>query len=180
MQIALSLLISAMQLLTLVSATPNITPEFRDSAILLANQAITTAQEEIAKESKIEQSPSVEPIAIGSTTYVPVEQVVKREVVKTIEAVAIPCTPYNAGLQCVVSATYREDGEKGPVGTKIEATVTEGSIFSDMRKGTGKNYDLIRPDALGVKFVYYTDLPGEKTVTFNVNGISKDLIFMVK
>jgi len=58
MQIALTLLISAMQLLGLVQTNPQLPQSFKENAIVVANQAITFAQIEIAKN----QSSTIQPV----------------------------------------------------------------------------------------------------------------------
>lgn len=49
MTTALTLLMTAMQLLTMVANTPSLSTEFKNQAIQIANQAIVVAQDEIGK-----------------------------------------------------------------------------------------------------------------------------------
>ena len=60
MTTALTLLMTAMQLLTMVANTPNLSVEFKNNAIQIANQAIVVAQDEITKSNTI-QIPQVTP-----------------------------------------------------------------------------------------------------------------------
>ena len=55
---ALLLLISAMQLLTLVSGNPQLPQSFKDSVIIIANRAIAVAQEEINNQRQIVSTPT--------------------------------------------------------------------------------------------------------------------------
>ncbi len=55
---ALILLISAMQLLTLVSGNPQLPQSFKDNVILIANRAISVAQEEINNQQQIVPTPT--------------------------------------------------------------------------------------------------------------------------
>lgn len=65
MQIAISLLISAMHLLQVVQGNPQLPQSFRDSAINIANSAIIYAQEQINTQNMPKQTPTN--ITIGST-----------------------------------------------------------------------------------------------------------------
>lgn len=70
MQLALSLLISAFQLLTLVAHTPNLPPSFVNQAIQISNTAITVAQTELAKipsEDGVVIPVITTPVITGST-----------------------------------------------------------------------------------------------------------------
>lgn len=83
MTTAITLLISAMQLLTLVQSSPTLPQSFRDNAISIANQAIVYAQTEIAKTQQVtQQAEQAFPVPtctlVGSTYIDPVGNVVGR------------------------------------------------------------------------------------------------------
>jgi len=59
MQAALTLLITAMSLLTQVQSTPNISPEFKAQVIIIAQNAITFAQDTIKNDTTTPQTPPV-------------------------------------------------------------------------------------------------------------------------
>lgn len=67
MTTALTLLMTAMQLLTMVANTPNLSVEFKNNAIQIANQAIVVAQDEITKSNTI-QIPQITPQVIQTVT----------------------------------------------------------------------------------------------------------------
>ena len=70
---ALILLITAMQLLTIVASSPNLSQSFKDNAIIVANTAITLAQSEIEKAATTTEQVIVPIQNLGSITSQPIQ-----------------------------------------------------------------------------------------------------------
>src|SRR3990167_327955 len=74
---ALTLLITAMQLLTIVASSPNLSQSFKDNAIMVANTAITLAQSEIEKANAVVATTTEQVIVpvvnLGSITNQPIQ-----------------------------------------------------------------------------------------------------------
>lgn len=128
MTIALGLLISAMQLLAIVSANPLLPQSFRDNAIVIANHAITTAQAELAK------SPEAPAPAIIAVTNQPSFGAIPQTTTHTIQSMPekIKEITLNIGqagesdgvVSYEISAVYTENGQ--PVnGVPITITVSD-------------------------------------------------------
>lgn len=125
MTTALGLLISAMQLLAIVSANPQLPQSFRDNAIVVANHAITVAQTELAK------SPESPAPAIIAVTNQPTFGAIPQPTSQTIQSMPektkeITLNIGQAGesdgvVSYEITATYTENGE--PV-NNIPVTIT--------------------------------------------------------
>lgn len=133
MSIALGLLISAMQLLTLVQANPNLPQSFRDEVEVIAKHAIVVAKEEIAK------------------AQVPQPQVQTQVVVQEVAPVT-PSVPIGAPVvsqQVVVASPVSIWGTTGTVtvtGKNCETVGVEGRVrYSDgsvkMEEGIAVTFD---------------------------------------
>lgn len=108
MTTALTLLMTAMQLLTMVANTPNLSVEFKNNAIQIANQAIVVAQDEIAKSNTI-QIPQITPQVTQPVLQTPVFS----GIIKSMNKLSIRKNCVNDlgnenGLFCEVAINYTD------------------------------------------------------------------------
>ena len=175
----LTLLISAVQLLTLAQTTPNLPPEFRLKAIEIANYAISEAeraiqnqQTEIATTTPPIVSPSV--VQLGNQIVQPVVQMpeVKKEIIVD--------TDVNVGYVNFY-VYYLEDNRAIPnqTVTVIAPSGTFTQLDGNNQIQTGNREVGHRP-LLGAYFQYVpSDETGNLTLTIQVGGIEKQVTVFV-
>ena len=161
MTAAISLLMTAMQLLTMVSASPNLPQSFVDNAKSIANTAITIAQDEIAKYN----ASTTAPVSIPQVTELPTSQNLG-----TIQPIME--TPF------VVESTISKKVLKnagGDLYVEIEINIVDGS--NDMTwEGNfinGYHKDKVRPKSQSKDYNWISfsvDKNGEYPITFSLNG----------
>jgi small ligand-binding sensory domain FIST len=166
---------TAMQLLTAVQSQPNLPQSFRDNATQVANYAITYAQAEIANAqaaspdamlpSAILEPISV-PLLVGSSPS-PMAEPFKQIQVEVESYMKGADGPY-----VNLFAFYLEDGKK-TADMNITATADDAGTFS---YGTVKTQKIGYGDGQpGAYFVYSPASPGERTLTFTANGVTKQV-----
>jgi hypothetical protein len=177
--IALTLLVSAMQLLTLVANNPNIDAEFKANAINIANQAIVVAQEEITKANT-----PAEPLPtnIGNMTPEPTvsisEPTINKEIITELTRTFEPKdgTPFG---EYIIRVGYKENGKyKGTDFTFTNTGETKDSTGSERSVRDLENNILYT--AIETFFVYAPESKGDKVLNFTANGIDKDFTITVK
>lgn len=103
MTAAYTLLVLALQLLTLVSTTPSVTPELRAQAISVANTAIAAANAEISApqtvvgitKPAVQSTPTTQQPVFGATITAPMDQsAVTAEVISTAPADPVNGIPH--------------------------------------------------------------------------------------
>lgn len=174
---AITLLLAAVQLLTLVNATSNLTPEFRESATNLANYAVEVANKALETENttttyKEYVIPSLPPVVTEPTPILGTQTM--PEVQKDI-LIEVDEFSNVSGRYYDVYAYYTEDG------TAKQASITltpndEGRVTVNSQIGnTGQTRGVGRSGKLGVYFQYVPAEAGERTLTITANGASKEI-----
>lgn len=187
MTIAINLLISAMTLLTMIQQNPNLPQSFRDSAISIANQAITVAQDEIANQNKT----ATNPVVINNVTPVQtVQQPVFSGIIpsmnKEISISANPLGEFSGKYHYVIRVTYTENGiTPRDIPVNISTNDTGAFEFRDLtlpeeqqNGGLTSGSVTINTKKVGdeiISYVVYRANSKPFTITATANGVTKDL-----
>lgn len=187
---ALTLLITAMQLLTMVANTPSLPVEFKNHAIQIANQAVIVAQEEIAKQNITSAQPiiipTVQPQALQVPTFSGTIKNMQKEITIDIgEKIANGDKTHFA-----IRAFYKEDGISKQV--PITLTTTDGGEFehrnpnipAEQNKGLSPSPVTIEGKIIpyqahkdgrdtGVYVMYRASLP--VTITVEAGGVTEQV-----
>lgn len=176
----LTLLISAVQLLTLAQTTPNLPPEFRLKAIEIANYAISEAeraiqnqQTEIATTTPPIVSPSV--VQLGNQIVQPVVQMpeVKKEIIVDTD-VKVGYTDFYV--------YYLENDRALP--DQVVTVVAPSGRFNHLDENNQirtLTREVGHRPLLGAYFDYVPSEKGYVTFTIQVGGIEKQVtVFVLK
>lgn len=126
MTTALTLLITAMQLLTMVANTPNLSAEFKNMAIEIGNRAVQVAQEEIAKANETVVEPVVipqvtNPVQVQNPTFsaiiIPMNKLSMRKL--CVDDLAIG---NENGLFCELTINYTDQNNKNLLDKELVIT----------------------------------------------------------
>lgn len=160
MQLALTLLISAMQLLTLISNTPNVPQSFKDSAIVIANQAITTAQQVIADENAKASTtppvilPIIDPVppTFGSVIYAtpyttPYATPYQTPIVANAPTCTLVATTTASGQVLHTSVIWTSsNATKGTIYSFYQGSYSPVETVPDNSLNSGRSYNLLGTD----------------------------------
>lgn len=175
----LSLLIMAVQLLTAAQNSPNLTPEFRQTAINLANYSISVAQEAIQNQTPEivpqnipvipQQIVYVQPPVVGS----PIINQPTIQVEKNIELEMVYMKDVERNVYYNSRLYYTENGVKIS-GVQVDFTADKGVFnIEGERKFTGKTRAGVANDGgAGLPFQYLPQENGTRTITFTANGFT--------
>ena len=184
---ALTLLIVATQLLSAISASPNIPASFRDNAVTVANYAIEVAEAELAKASApapVEEAPAPAPTPLpsfsGIKEPIPAPQPAPMPEVKKELTLTMGGSFKNAnGRFYDIYAYYTENGEQVK-GVSVTISSDDDGYFTHNGKAgnplvgatasnTGTKGDI------GATYQYIPKATGERTITATANGITATL-----
>lgn len=184
---ALTLLIVATQLLSAISANPNIPASFRDNAVTVANYAIEVAEAELAKASApapVEEAPAPAPAPLpsfsGIKEPIPAPQPAPMpEVKKELTIVTDNARINQNGRYYDVYVRYTENGEQ-KAGVEVTISSDDQGYFNSngtsgnpvtgvTRAGIGTKGDI------GAHFQYMPQATGERTLTATAGGISTSI-----
>ena len=174
------LLIAALQLLNLVQANPNVTPEFKNYVIGVASSSIAIAQKAIDEQqnSTTTQFVDEQPI-LGTIVDVPTEITVEKDIqINSIKRVGI-----DGDVSHEMTVFYTENGKKIG-GVEISASVVGSGTFISGNRSGSDSKDATKMTtrkgvgAKGENGAYFTYNPGdstESTITFTANGFSRSI-----
>lgn len=187
MQIAITLLMSAMQLLALVNGNPSLPQSFRDNAVIIANKAIAVAQDEIANANKTAEQPvilpvvqPVAPLPFNQPTYGSIQPMEdKSEIVVTLVSTSKP--------DAINSMPFGEYGYNVAVlnseGKNIEMAeitfVGEDNVYPQKTRKADSISATGMKDWTGT-FSYAPTSKGMKTLTFTSGTLTKTLTLDVQ
>lgn len=167
MTAAYTLLVLALQLLTLVSTTPNVSPELRARAISVANTAIFAANAEMAPVTTVQSTHVMQAPVLGATMSTPMpsdQSKISAEVIKTLAPDPVNGLPY--GMIIIRVRVFDSEGK-----TVNGAQVTMDGIVTrniDTRE-TPESTDYY------TSFSYMPKNAGDATVVFTSGSLSTSL-----
>lgn len=180
----LTLLMAAVQLLTIVQGNPNLPQSFRDQAVAIANYSIEVANVELVKLNTVSTSTAPAPVTptppptLGSITVPPTPtQQPMPEVSKEIRVVYDNTRTNQNGVYYDVYAFYLEDGQY-----KSDVDITFSSDDDGTFVGGGKAYNKtgVARTRMGsgttsnpaAHFQFTPKDVGERTIAVTANGVS--------
>lgn len=190
MQAALTLLISAFQLLTMVAHIPNLPQSFKDSAISIANQAIAVAKDEVATADQ--SVPTNQSATITVQNIQPVAPTFG--VQSTIQSVIIPVMDKSEIKTTVTKIKQgNSDAPFGVYFVKVEVLGTDGNNINGLDVTMNAQDNLFSPETekidtvltLGSKGYYHTFVfqptsVGTKTIDISSNNMNKSVTVEVQ
>lgn len=175
MTAAYTLLVLALQLLTLVSTTPNVTPELRAQAVSVANTAIAAANAEIAQPKQVAQSTYVTPAPVlGATMSAPMadESRVTAEVVQVSPADPVNGVPH--GTYFIRVRVYDANG------TTVSGASVAMSAPGENRAKTIDTRETPESSDYFTTFAYTPQSAGDVSITFTSGSLSTSLPISIK
>lgn len=188
MEQALTLLMMAFQLLTVLATTPNLPPSFNETAIQIANSAIQVAREEIAKQPVEVQAtiPVVEQNVIEQITIYqpPIIGQIAPQITHMEKKLIVETSNYltnKHGLYYVVTVFYTEDGKQV---AGVPVTITGEGIFLDgqvhkgtITKTTAQSNGLTSSGGIGFSVQF---IPTSETVTLTATANEIETVIQAK
>jgi hypothetical protein len=172
----LTLLISAVQLLTLAQSNPNLPQSFRDSAISLANYSIQVAQEAIKNQSNeiataTVNIPVIEP-QVNYGSVIQPQTIIMPEVKKEIRINNLNRSINYEGAYYSFNASYLEDDKELPGISITISSDDDGKIQSNGIEYTKTATQITRKLDNAAWFQYLPKDEGMRTLTITANGIT--------
>ena len=175
------LLIAALQLLNLVQANPNVTPEFRDYVMGVASSSIAIAQKAIDEQQNSTTTPVInEQQILGTIVEEPIQVTVEKDIqINSIKRVGV-----DGDVSHEMTVFYTENGKKIG-GVEISSSVVGNGAFISGNRSGKDSKDATKMTtrkgvgARGENGAYFTYNPSdstESTITFTANGFSKSIV----
>ena len=165
---AYTLLVLALQLLTLVTTTPNISPALRDQAVSVAHAAIAAANTPTAPVfSGTQSTPSVVPVPVSATISVSMQPSISAEIVHIAPADVQNSVPH--GIYVIRARVLDADGNTTP---GVPITMTADGVSKQKTidtRATPESSDYY------TSFEYIPESAGAKTIDFASGNTSFSL-----
>lgn len=180
MTAAYTLLVLALQLLTLVSTTPSVTPELRAQAISVANTAIAAANAEISApqtvvgiaQPTVQSTPTTQQPVFGATIAASMDQsAVTAEVISTA-----PADPVNGIPHGIYTIRVRVLDASGVTVNGASVTMNAPGNIEGAQKT--KTIDTLQTPESSDYFTSFSFVPseaGQHTITFSSGNLSTSL-----
>lgn len=179
MQSIILLLVSAMQLLNMVSANPNLPADFKTNAIKIAINAVQTAQDSL-KDNSLASTTVTTQITSSDQTVTPIQVVTPTpifgNVILTPEPTPMPTPTPQPEIKCTLSSDTNVGTPSGYV-TLTWTSNADSATLTNNHIAFAYPYNPLSPITGGSKSFQLSSESGENnifTAHFSLNGQSKD------